>query len=100
MKTVGTGQVFSSFSSKLRQGFLSMFSHCFFLLSFSFFHHICHCLQSTKQVVIFPFLKVAFETVYLRFGLKPTWQGLCAMLSHSVMSNRDLSPAKTHSAWF
>ena len=25
MKTVGTGQVFSSFSSKLRKGFLGMF---------------------------------------------------------------------------
>ena len=41
-----------------------------------------------------------FETVYLRLGLKLTWQGLCAMLNHSVVSNWDLRLAKTHSAWF
>ena len=28
------------------------------------------------------------------------WLGLCAMLSHSVMSDPDLSPPKTHTAWF
>ena len=39
-----------------------------------------------------------FETVYLRLGLKTMW--LCAMLSHSVVSDWDLSLAKTHSAWF
>ena len=39
-----------------------------------------------------------FEAVYLRLGLKPMW--LCAMLSHSVVSDWDLSLAKTHSAWF
>ena len=26
--------------------------------------------------------------------------GLCAMLSHSVVSNQDLSLAKAHGAWF
>ena len=73
-------------------------SHCFFLLSFSSSIHLCHCLIG--QVIIFLFLKVVFETIYLRLGLKPTWQGLCAMLSHSVASDWDLSLAKTHSAWF
>ena len=52
------------------------------------------------QVIIFPFLKVVFETIYLRLGLRPTWRGLWAMLSHSVMSDWDLSPVKTHGAWF
>jgi len=50
--------------------------------------------------IIFPFLKGVLETVYLRLGLKPMWQGLCAVLSHSVMSDRDLNLAKTYSAWF
>ena len=27
------------------------------------------------------------------------WQGLCAVLSHSVVSDWDLSLAKTHSIW-
>ena len=53
------------------------FSHCFFLLSFSSSLHLCHCLQSIGQVIIFPFLKVAFETVYSRLGLKLPLQGLC-----------------------
>ena len=75
-----------------------MFSHCFFLLSFSSSLHLCHCFIG--QVTIFPFLKVVFEAVYLRLGLKPTWQGLCAMLSHSVISDWDLSLDKTHGAWF
>ena len=52
------------------------------------------------QVIILPFLKAVFETVYLRLGLKLPWQGLCAMLAHSVISAWDLSLAKTHSAWF
>ena len=79
---------------------LAHFSHCFFPPSFSSSLHLCHCLQSNGQVIIFPFLKVVFETVYLRLGLKLTWQGLCAMLNHSVVSNWDLRLAKTHSAWF
>ena len=74
------------------------FPYCFFLLSFSSSLHLCHCLIG--QVIIFPFLKVVFETIYLRLGLKHTWQELCTMLSHSVISDCDLSPAKTHSAWF
>ena len=49
---------------------------------------------------MFPLLKVVFETIYLRWGLKLTWQRLCAMLSYSVVSKWDLSLAKTHSAWF
>ena len=28
------------------------------------------------------------------------WQGLCAMLSHSVISDWDLSLTKIHGAWF
>ena len=76
------------------------FSHCFFLLSFSPSLHLCHCSQSIGKVIIFPFLKVVFETFYLRLVLKPMWQGLCAMLSNSVVFNWDLSPAKTHGAWF
>ena len=74
------------------------FPYCFFLLSFSSSLHLCHCLIG--KVIIFPFLKVVFETIYLRLGLKHTWQELCTMLSHSVISDCDLSPAKTHSAWF
>ena len=77
-----------------------MFFPLFFLPFFSSSLHLCLCLQSTGQVIIFPFLKVVFETVYLRLGLKPTWQGLCATLSHSVVFEWDLSPAKTHGAWF
>ena len=44
--------------------------------------------------------KFVFQTVYLRLKLKPTWQGLCAVLSQSVMSNQDLSQDKNHRAWF
>ena len=80
--------------------FSARFSHCFFLPSFSSSLHLCHCLQSIRQVIILPFLKAVFETVYLRLGLKLPWQGLCAMLAHSVISAWDLSLAKTHSAWF
>ena len=79
---VGTGQAFSSFSIKLWKGFLNTFPHCFFLPSFSSPLDLCHCLQSIGQVIIFSFLKVVFETVYLWLGLKPMWQELCAMLSH------------------
>ena len=28
------------------------------------------------------------------------WLEVCAILSHSVMSDPDLSPPKIHSAWF
>ena len=59
-----------------------------------------NCIQEQSLDFFFPFLKVVFETVYLRLGLKLTWQGLCAMLNHSVVSNWDLRLAKTHSAWF
>ena len=76
------------------------FSHCFFLPPFSSSLHLCHCLQSICQVIILPFLKVVFESVYLRLRLPPTWQGLCAMLGYSVMSDRDLNLAKTHGTWF
>ena len=99
MKTVSTGQVFSRFFPAGYNGDSSaFFSHCFFLPSFSSFLHLCHHLQSIGHVIIFPYLKAVFETVYLRLGLQPTWQGLCAMLGHSVMSNWDLNPAKTHGA--
>ena len=77
---------------------LAHFSHCFFLPSFSSSLHLYHCLQSIGQVIMFPLLKVVFESVYLRLGLKLTWQRLCAMLSHSVVSKWDMSLAKTHSA--
>ena len=77
-----------------------MFFPLFFLPFFSSSLHLCLCLQSTGQVIIFPFLKVVFETVCLRLGLKPMRQKLCAMLSHSIMSSRDLNMAKTHGAWF
>ena len=76
------------------------FPHCFFLPSFSSSLHLCHCLQSIGQVIIFSFLKVVLETIYLRSGLKPTWQGPCAVLCHSVVSDWDLSLAKTYGAWF
>ena len=49
--------------------------------------------KSIGQVIIFPFLKVVFETFNLRLVLKPMWQGLCAMLSHSVVSDWNLSLA-------
>ena len=68
--------------------------------SFSSSLHLCHCLQSIGQVIIFPFLKVVLEIVYLILGLKPTRQGFCAMLSHSVVSDWDLSLTKTQGAWF
>ena len=52
------------------------------------------------QIIIFPFLKVMLKTLYLILGLKPTWQGLCAMFSHSVVSDWDLSPVKPQGSWF
>ena len=93
----GIWQIFRQFMKWIPQ---HIFSTDFFLPSFNSSLRRCHCLQSIGQVITFPFLKVVLETVYLRLRLKPTWQGLCAMLSHSVASNWDLSPAKTHGAWF
>ena len=45
-------------------------------------------------IIIFPFLKDVLETVYLRLGLKPTWQGLCLC---NIQLGLEL--AKTHGAW-
>ena len=73
---------------------VASFSLQFFFPSFSFSLHLYHCLKNIGQVIILPFLKVLLETVYLRLGLKPMWQGLCAMLCHSVVFNWDLSLAK------
>ena len=73
---------------------LARFFPLFFFPSLSSSLHLCHCLQNIGQVIIFPFLKVVLETVYLSLGFKPTWQGLCAMFSHSVISNWDLSLPK------
>ena len=100
MKTVSTGQVFSRFSDRLWRGFLGTFSPLLFPPILSSSLHLCYCLQSVGQVIIFPLPKVVFKTVCVRLGLKPTWKGFCAMLSHSVVSNWDLSLAKTHGAWF
>ena len=55
-------------------------------------------LTKIGQAIVFPFLKVVLETIYLRLGLKPMRQRLCAMFSHSVISNWDLSLAKTQGA--
>ena len=67
-------------------------SHCFLLLSFRSSPHLCHCLQSIGQVIIFPFLKVVLETIYLRLGLKLTWQTLamfsCVQLGLEPGQNR------------
>jgi len=101
MKTVSTGQVYSRVYDRLCRAFLSTFFPTVFssspLAPLSIYVTV---LQSVGQVIIFPFLKVVFKTVYLRLGLIPTWKGLCAMLSHSVVSDWDLSLAKTHGAWF
>ena len=48
----------------------------------------------------FSISEILLETVYRKLALKPMWHGLCAMLCHSVVSNWDLSLAKTHGAWF
>ena len=88
----------TDFPASCEKGSLAHSAPCFSLPSFSSCLHLCHCLIG--QVIIFPFWKVVFETVYLRLSLKPTWQGLCAMLNHSVLFNWDLSPAKTQGAWF
>ena len=101
MKTVSMGQVFSRFSSRLWRGFLGTFFSLLFPPVFQLpFPSVCHCLQSIGQVIIFPFMKVVFEAIYLKLGLKPTWQGLCAMLNHSVVSDWNLSPGKPHRTWF
>ena len=52
MKIVGTGQAFSSVSSKLWRGFLSTFFPLLFPLSFSVFLHLCHCLQSIAKTIL------------------------------------------------
>ena len=75
-------------------------SHCFFLPSFRSSLHLCHCLQSIGQAIIFPLLKTVFETVYLKLGFKLKWHGLCAMLGQSITSGKDSHPVKTHGAWF
>ena len=77
----GIWQIFRQFMKWIPQ---HIFSTDFFLPSFNSSLRRCHCLQSIGQVITFPFLKVVLETVYLRLRLKPTWQGLCAMLSHSL----------------
>ena len=84
----------ADFLASYERGFLTHFSHCFFLLSFSSSLHLCCCLQSIGQVIVFSFLKVVFETVYLTLGFKPTWQGLCCMPCHSVVFNWDLALPK------
>ena len=38
--------------------------------------------------------------VHLTLELKPMWQGLCAMLRHSVISDWDLNQAKAHGSLF
>ena len=93
MKTLSTGQAFSK--GLLGTFFPLLFPPILQLLSPSY-----HCLQSIGQIIIFSFLKVVVETVYLRLGLKPTWQRFCAMLNHSVRSDQDLNPAKIHDSWF
>ena len=98
MKIVARVRPLAIFPPSYERGSSAHFPHCFFFPPFSSSLHLCHCLIG--QVVIFPFVKVVFETIHLRLGLKPTWQGLCAMLSHSVMSDWNLSPAKNHGAWF
>ena len=52
------------------------------------------------QVIIFPLPEILLETVYLRLGLKPVLQGLCSILSHSIIFHWDLSPSNTHGTWF
>ena len=85
MKAVGTGRYLADFPAGYEGDSLACFSHFFFLLSFSSCLHLSHCLQSIGEVIIFPFLSVVFETIYVRLGLKPAWQRLCAVLSHSVV---------------
>ena len=70
----------AAFLASYERGSSAYFSQWFFLPSSL---HLCHHLQSIGKVIIFPFLKVVFETIYLKLGLKPTCQGLCAVLSLS-----------------
>ena len=44
----------ADFPSGYKGDSLAQFSHCFFLPSFSSFLHLCYCLQSIEQVIIFP----------------------------------------------
>ena len=46
---------------------------------------------------MFLFLKVVFETVYLRLGLKPTWQGLCYAKS---LSHIQLGLEPSQNPWY
>ena len=79
-ETVGTGQAVSSFPSRLWRGFLCTIFPLLFLPILQLLS-LCHCLQNIGQVNIFPFLKVVLSQLsQLRLGLKPTWQGLCAVL--------------------
>ena len=99
MKTVGTGQAFSSFSRKLWKGFLNSFPHCFFLPSFSSPLDLCHCLQSIGQVIIFHFWKLCLKLFTYDWDSNPCGRNsvLCLV---TVMSYQDLSLAKTHGAQF
>ena len=101
MKTVSTGWVFSRFSSRgLWRGFLSMF---FPLLFPPILHLLFPSMPLLTNYWAGHHLSISESCAwnhYLQKGLKPTWQRLCAMLSHSVISNWDLSLAITHSAWF
>ena len=57
-------------------------------------------LDRSSSFIIFPFLKVVLETIFLRLGLKHVWQGLCAMLSHSIIFHWDFSLTNPHGIWF
>ena len=95
MKIVGTSQAFSTFFSRLWRGFLIAF---FPLL----FPPVLHLLSPSMPLFTKCWEghhlswsgKVLFEIVYLRLGFKPKWQGLCAMLSHSVLSDCNLKKRK------
>ena len=90
MKTLGTDQVFSRFFGKLWKGFLSDFSTAFSShpsIPLYLWHHI----QSIEQVIIFPFLKVVFETVYLRLGPKPMWQRMAGTLCYACSLSHEPS---------
>ena len=76
MKPVGTGQLFSSFLADYERDSLACSSRSFFLPSFRSSLHLCCCLQSIWQGFHFLFLKIVIETIYLRLGHEPTWQGL------------------------
>ena len=96
MIIVGTGQVLTDFSDKLWKEFL----HMFFPL---FFPPILHLLSPSMPLFTkywaghhLSISKNCAWNCSPRLGLKPMWQGPCAMLSHSVMSDWDLSLVKIH----